>query len=84
MILPLLAALAASGAIGTPVAAHSCENVNSGMQYFSMQGFRTAAVIEDGMLEIDLSGIFDVSVRLGCLCTMSCMQYSAMALTGQG
>ena len=45
------------------LAAASSSGCNSGIQYFDVPGFRTAAVIEDGMLKIDISDVYNNSVR---------------------
>lgn len=43
-------------------AATKCD-VNAGIQYFQLEGFHTAAVIEDGLIQTDIDDIFRESVR---------------------
>lgn len=66
-MLPLLvAAVASAGASFVAAVAESSAacTVNSGMQYFRLEGGLTAAVnvIDDGLLDTGITDIFDESV----------------------
>eukprot|EP00892_Ulva_mutabilis_P001427 jgi/Ulvmu1/11285/UM073_0057.1 len=54
-------AIAATLKMASLAAAQGC---NSGMQYFNVEGFSTAAVIEDGILKIDIGDVFNDSEPL--------------------
>lgn len=51
-----------TAARGQASSSHQC-NLNPGIQFFELEGYKTAAVIEDGILDTEITEIFDESVR---------------------
>lgn len=66
LLVAVTAAAAASFAVANAEAPGAC-SVNAGLQYFHLEGYRTAAVIEDGLLDTGIADIFDESVRPAAL-----------------
>lgn len=62
-----------------PVAAASC-GANAGIQYFPVEGYQTAAVIEDGLIETGIDEIFGESVRTSRVGVQECVDFSACLL----